>query len=60
MIPLDQVISRAQAIGEFLADKTQMLTRFLSVTVRHRLSRRVVEGVKLDMALEDLAALDKA
>lgn len=60
VLPLDQVLSRAQAIGEELAAKPQMLTRFLSVTVRQRLSRRVAEGVKLGMALEGLAASDKA
>ena len=55
MLPLDQVLSRAQAIGEELAAKPQMLTRFLSATVRQRLSQRVVEGIKLGMALEGLA-----
>ncbi|WP_319422148.1 enoyl-CoA hydratase/isomerase family protein [Pleurocapsa sp. FMAR1] len=60
VVPLDQVLPRAQAIAESLSKKPQMLTRFMSVTLRQRLSRRVAEGVQLGMALEGLAASDKA
>ncbi len=60
VIPVDQVLIRAQEIAEQLAAKPQMLTRFLSVVIRQRLSRRVAEGVQLRMALEGLAASDKA
>ena len=60
VLPPAQVLPRAQALGEQLAAKSQMYTRFISVTMRQRLSRRVAEGVKLGMALEGLAASDKA
>ena len=59
VLPLSQVLARAQALGEQLAAKPPMLTRFMAVTTRQRLSRRVAEGVKLGMALEGLAASDK-
>lgn len=60
VLPPAQVLPRAQALGEQLAAKSQMYTRFTSVTIRQRLSRRVAEGLKLGMALEGLAASDKA
>ena len=60
ILPLDQVLARAHALAEELAAKPEMYTRFISVTMRQRLSRRVHEGVKLGMALEGLAASDKA
>lgn len=60
VLPTADVLPRAQALGEALAAKPQMYTRFISVTMRQRLSRRVAEGVKLGMALEGLAASDKA
>ena len=60
VLPFAQVLPRAQELGEELASKPQMLTRFISVTMRQRLSRRTAEGVKLGMAMEGLAASNKA
>ena len=59
VVPFRQVLARAQALAETLAAKDPMLTRFLAVTIRHRLSRRVAEGVPLGLALEGLAASAK-
>ena len=36
------------------------LTRYLAVTLRQRISRRMAEAVKLGMALEGLTAADLA
>ena len=58
--PLEHVVPRAQELAEQLAVKSALLTRFLAVTVRHRLSRRVAEAVPLTLGLEGLAASNKA
>ena len=60
ILPLDQVLPRAMALAEELAAKSELYTRFIAVTMRQRLSRRVHEGVKLGMALEGLAASQNA
>jgi enoyl-CoA hydratase/carnithine racemase/DNA-binding CsgD family transcriptional regulator len=60
VLPLDQVLPRALELAESLAARPQLLTRYLAVTVRQRLSRRVAEGVQLGMALEGLTAADPA
>ena len=59
VLPRKRVLPRAQELAEGLAAKDQMYTRFIAVTVRQRLSRRVAEGTKLGMALEGLAASHK-
>ena len=59
VLPPEQVVTRAQALAEQLAAESPMYTRFMSVLLRQRLSRRVGESVKLGMALEGLAASGK-
>ncbi len=58
--PLDQVVARAETLAEKLAAKQELYTRFISVTMRQRLSRRVMEGTRLGLALEGLSASDTA
>jgi enoyl-CoA hydratase/carnithine racemase len=60
VLPLEQVLPRAQELAESLAAKPQLLTRYLAVTVRQRLSRRIAEATQLGMALEGLTAADLA
>lgn len=60
VLPLDKVLPRAQDIAESLAAKPQLLTRYLAVTLRRRISRRMAEEVPLGMALEGLTAADLA
>ncbi|WP_405587602.1 enoyl-CoA hydratase/isomerase family protein [Streptomyces sp. NBC_01190] len=60
VLPLEQVLPRAQELAETLAAKPALLTRYLAVTIRQRLSRRLAEGVQLGMALEGLTAADMA
>ena len=60
VVPGNQVLSRAQALAEQLAVKPAMLTKFIAVTIRQRLSRRVAESLQLGMAVEGLAASNKA
>ena len=56
MLPLDEVLPRELELTESLASKPPVLTSYLAVTVRQRLSGRMVEGVHLGLALEGLAA----
>jgi enoyl-CoA hydratase/carnithine racemase len=60
VLPLEQVLPRAQELAETLAARPQLLTRYLAVTVRQRLSRRMAEATQLGMALEGLSAADLA
>ena len=60
VLPLDQVLPRAQELAEGLAARPQLLTRYLAITVRQRLSRRMAEATQLGMALEGLSAADLA
>jgi enoyl-CoA hydratase/carnithine racemase len=56
----DQVLARAQELGEGLAAKPQLLTRYAAITLRQRISRRMAEGTALGMALESLTAANLA
>ncbi|MEV7981830.1 enoyl-CoA hydratase/isomerase family protein [Streptomyces sp. NPDC086519] len=58
--PLDKVLSRAEEHAENLAARPQLLTRYLAVTLRQRVSRRMAEGLQVGMALEGLTAADLA
>ena len=60
VLPLDQVLPRAKELAESLAAKPQLLTRYLAVTVRQRLSRRMAEAYQLGSALEGLTGADLA
>lgn len=56
VLPLEQVLPRAQELAEALAARSQLLTRYLAITVRQRISRRMAEATQLGMALEGLTA----
>jgi enoyl-CoA hydratase/carnithine racemase len=56
VVPLAQVLPRAQAIAENLAARPQLLNRYIAVTIRQRLSRRLADGAALGLALEALTA----
>jgi enoyl-CoA hydratase/carnithine racemase len=58
--PLGDVLPRAQELAEQLAARPALLTRYLAVALRQRISRRMAEGVALGMALEGLTAADLA
>lgn len=60
VLPLGQVLPRAQELAETLAAKPQLLTRYLAITVRQRLSRRMAEAYQLGSALEGLTGADLA
>jgi enoyl-CoA hydratase/carnithine racemase len=60
VLPAGQVLARAQELAEGLAAKPQLLTRYLAVTVRQRLSRRMAEAYQLGSALEGLTGTDLA
>jgi enoyl-CoA hydratase/carnithine racemase len=60
VLPLDRVLPRAQELAEQLAARPQLLTRYLAITLRQRISRRMAEGTQLGMALEGLTAADLA
>lgn len=58
VLPIEKVLARAQELAEDLAAKPQLLTRYMAVTLRQRLSRRMAEGTQLGLALEGLTAAD--
>ena len=60
VLPQDQVLARAHELGETLAAKPQLLTRYAAITLRQRISRRMAEGTALGMALESLTAANLA
>jgi enoyl-CoA hydratase/carnithine racemase len=60
VLPLDQVLPRAQELAESLAARPQLLTRYMALTIRQRLSRRMAEGYLLGSALEGLTGTDLA
>jgi enoyl-CoA hydratase/carnithine racemase len=60
VLPLEEVLPRAQELAETLAARPQLLTRYLAVTVRQRLSRRMAEGYLVGSALEGLTGADLA
>lgn len=60
VLPPDQVLARAHEIAEGLAAKPQLLTRYATITLRQRISRRMPEGTALGMALEGLTAANLA
>jgi enoyl-CoA hydratase/carnithine racemase len=60
VLPLDRVLARAQELAESLAARPQLLTRYMAVTVRQRLSRRMAEAYQLGSALEGLTGADLA
>lgn len=60
VVPHSKVLARAQEIAEGLATRPQLLNRYLAVTLRQRLSRRMADGTALGMALEGLTGADLA
>jgi len=60
VLPLARVLPRAQELAEDLAAKPQLLTRYLAVAIRQRISRRMAEGYLLGSALEGLTGADLA
>ena len=60
VLPPDQVLPRAQEIAEGLAARPQLLTRYMAITVRQRLSLRMAESTRLGLALEGLTNIDRA
>jgi enoyl-CoA hydratase/carnithine racemase len=55
---LEDVLPRALELAEGLAKKPQLLTRYMAIALRQRVSRRIAAGTQLGMALEGLSAAD--
>jgi len=55
-VPLAEVLPRAQPIAENIAARPQLLNRYIAVTIRQRLSRRMADGAALGLSLEALTA----
>src|ERR1700757_1031879 len=60
VVPLADVLPRAQAIAEQITRLPQLTTRYMAVLFRQRISRRLAEGTALGMALEALTAANLA
>ena len=56
VVRLAEVLPRAQAIAENIAARPQLLNRYIAVTIRQRLSRRMADGAALGLSLEALTA----
>ena len=56
VVAQQMVMDRAMEIAEGLAARPQLLNRYLAITIRQRLSRRMAEGTVLGMALEGITA----
>lgn len=56
VVPLNNVLARAQEVAETIAKRSQLLNRYVAVAIRQRLSRRLAEGTALGLALESLTA----
>jgi enoyl-CoA hydratase/carnithine racemase len=56
VVAQEKVTARARAIAEGLANRPQLLNRYIVTTIRQRLSRRMAEGTVLGMALEGITA----
>jgi enoyl-CoA hydratase/carnithine racemase len=60
VVPLERVLPRALELAETLAARPQLLTRYMALTIRQRLSRRMAEGYLMGSALEGLTGADLA
>lgn len=60
VVPLPEVLPRAQAIAEAMTQQPQLTNRYMAVIFRQRISRRLAEGTALGMALESLTAANLA
>jgi enoyl-CoA hydratase/carnithine racemase len=60
VVPLDDVLSRAQAIAEQITALPQLTSRYMAVVFRQRISGRLAEGSSLGTALEALTAANLA
>jgi enoyl-CoA hydratase/carnithine racemase len=54
--PHEEVQARAMELAEGLASRPQLLNRYIAMTIRQRLSRRMAEGTVLGMSLQGLTA----
>jgi enoyl-CoA hydratase/carnithine racemase len=52
----EKVATRAMEIAEGLASRPHLLNRYIAITIRQRLSRRMADGTVLGMALEGITA----
>jgi enoyl-CoA hydratase/carnithine racemase len=58
VVPQTEVLRRAEEIAEQLAARPQLLNRYIAVTIRQRLSRRMAEGTALGLSLEGMTAVN--
>ena len=60
VVPLGEVLPRAQAIAEGITQRPQLTNRYMAALFRQRIGRRLAEGMALGMALESLTAANLA
>jgi len=56
IVPLSQVLPRAQEIAEQMTQRPQLTSKYMAVIFRQRISRRLAEGMLTGMALEGVTA----
>jgi enoyl-CoA hydratase/carnithine racemase len=59
VVPLDDVLPRAQEIAEELTRLPQLTNRYMAVILRQHIRRRLAEGTSLGMALRRWQAIDE-
>jgi enoyl-CoA hydratase/carnithine racemase len=59
VVPLENVLSRAQQLAAELAAKPTLLLRYTPMVLRQRLARRMAESLTVGLALEGLTMADK-
>ena len=60
VVPLGQVLSRAQEIAEQMTQRPQLTNKYVAVVFRQRIRRRLAEGMLTGMALEGVTAANLA
>jgi enoyl-CoA hydratase/carnithine racemase len=54
VVPQERVLPRALEVAEEIAKRPQLLSRYIAVAIRRRISRHLAEGTTLGLALESL------
>ena len=60
LVPLSDVLPRAQAIAEAMTQRPELTNPYMAVLFRRRISRQLAEGTSLGMALEALTPANLA
>lgn len=60
VVPMGQVLPRAQELAEQITQRPQLTSKYMAVVFGQRISRRLAEGMLAGMALEGVTAANLA